>query len=193
MNFNVGEERLSLPASFRWISLFEVILGVFLVLGRNVFRVVPNEVFFLFALPMLHESSIGKALLQVLGVAAYFALIVILYWRGLTNVGAVGIIIGLLFFFKTVVDSGAISLAQLVLSEPEFKIASPGVELSKALSFFGIGMGAWIDLTEAMEISLVPATLPTAVIHLMLVCVFAICVTCCFARFTVALKNRPRR
>jgi membrane protease YdiL (CAAX protease family) len=45
-----GEARQSLPTSYRWISLFEVALGVFLVLGHNVFRVVPNEVFFLFAL-----------------------------------------------------------------------------------------------------------------------------------------------
>jgi hypothetical protein len=42
--------RKSLPASYRWTSLFEVALGIFLVLGHNVFRVVPNEVFFLFAL-----------------------------------------------------------------------------------------------------------------------------------------------
>jgi uncharacterized protein len=39
---------LSIP--YRWTSLFEVAVGVFLVLGHNVFRVVPNEVFFLFAL-----------------------------------------------------------------------------------------------------------------------------------------------
>jgi membrane protease YdiL (CAAX protease family) len=45
-----GEARQSLPTSYYWISLFEVALGVFLVLGHNVFRVVPNEVFFLFAL-----------------------------------------------------------------------------------------------------------------------------------------------
>ena len=41
---------MSLPASYRWTSLFEVAVGVFLVLGHNVFRVVPNEVLFLFAL-----------------------------------------------------------------------------------------------------------------------------------------------
>jgi hypothetical protein len=35
---------------YRWTSLFEVALGVLLVLGHNVFTVVPNEVFFLFAL-----------------------------------------------------------------------------------------------------------------------------------------------
>jgi uncharacterized protein len=45
-----GKEHQSLPAPYRWISLFEVALGVVLVLGHNVFRVVPNEVFFLFAL-----------------------------------------------------------------------------------------------------------------------------------------------
>jgi membrane protease YdiL (CAAX protease family) len=50
MTPTTGEGHKSLPASYRWISLFEVALGVFLVLGHNVFRVVPNEVLFLFAL-----------------------------------------------------------------------------------------------------------------------------------------------
>jgi uncharacterized protein len=50
MTSKADEGRESLPASYRWTSLFEVALGVFLVLGHNVFRVVPNEVFFLFAL-----------------------------------------------------------------------------------------------------------------------------------------------
>ena len=50
MAFNVLEGRESLSASYRWRSLFEVTVGVLLVLGHNVFSVVPNEVFFLFAL-----------------------------------------------------------------------------------------------------------------------------------------------
>jgi len=50
MTPEAGPDRKALPALYRWISLFEVALGVFLVLGHNVFRVVPNEVFFLFAL-----------------------------------------------------------------------------------------------------------------------------------------------
>jgi CAAX protease family protein len=50
MPIGIGEQRQSLPALYRWISFFEVAVGVFLVLGHNVFRVVPNEVFFLFAL-----------------------------------------------------------------------------------------------------------------------------------------------
>jgi hypothetical protein len=98
----------------------------------------------------------------------------------------------LLFLFKSVVDSGAISLKGLSPSDPQFNIASPGMELLKALSFFGVGMGAWIDLAKATETGLIPANLPTAVIHLVLVCSFAICVACCCARFTVASRNRPR-
>jgi Na+/proline symporter len=141
---------------------------------------------------MLEKSHIGRVLFQLLGVGAYFALVVILYWRGLTDAGAVAIILGLLFLFKTVVDSGGISLAHLSSSDPESNIRSPTIELFKALSFFGVGMGAWIDLTKAMQIGLVPPYLPTAVIHLMLVCIFAICVASCLARFSVALKNRPR-
>jgi hypothetical protein len=142
---------------------------------------------------MLQKSLIGKALLQMLGVGAYFGFVAILYSWWLTDAGAVAIILGLLFLFKTVVESGAISIAHLSLSDPESNIRSPSTELFKALSFFGVGMGAWIDLAKAMETGLMPATLPAAVIHLMLVCIFAICVVCCFARFTAALKNRTRR
>jgi len=142
---------------------------------------------------MLQKSLIRRVLLQMLGVGAYFALVAILYWQWLTDAGAMAIIVGLLFLFKTVVDSGAISLRHLSPSDPESNIRSPAIELSKALTFFGVGMGAWVDLTKAMQTGLVPPYLPAAVIHLMLVCIFAICVACCLARFTVALKNRPRR
>jgi hypothetical protein len=41
---------------------------------------------------MLEKSLIGRVLLQLLGVGAYFALVVILYWRGRTDAGAVAII-----------------------------------------------------------------------------------------------------
>ena len=40
-----SEEAAALPApGNRWISLFEVLLGAFIVIGHNVFHVVPNEV-----------------------------------------------------------------------------------------------------------------------------------------------------
>jgi hypothetical protein len=93
---------------------------------------------------------------------------------------------------KTVVDSGAISLSGLSPTEPELNIRSPTIELFKALSFFCVGMGAWVDLTRAMQLGFIPPYFPAVVIHLMLVCIFAICVACCLARFSVALKNRPR-
>jgi hypothetical protein len=51
-------------------------------------------------------SLVRRVLLQVLGVSAYFALVAILYWRWLWDLGAVAIILGLLLLFKTVVDSG---------------------------------------------------------------------------------------
>jgi membrane protease YdiL (CAAX protease family) len=50
MAIGIAVDRQSLPTRYRLISLLEVILGVFFVLGHNVFRLVPNEVFFLFAL-----------------------------------------------------------------------------------------------------------------------------------------------
>lgn len=142
---------------------------------------------------MLQKLSIGKVLLQAVGVAVYLALAAILYWSGLWDLGAVAVILGLLFFFKTVVDSGAISLAHLPSSDLQSNIRSPEIELFKALGFFGVGLGAWIDLAEAIHGGLMPGTVPTVVIHLVLVCGFAICVVCCFARFAAALKNRPRR
>jgi hypothetical protein len=142
---------------------------------------------------MLPKSLVRTVTAQMLAVAAYFALIAILYWRWLTDLGAVAIILGLLFPFKAVVDSGAISIGHLSPSDPGFKIGAPEVELFKALSFFGVGMGVWIDFVEAVRRGLVPGNLPSLVIHLMLVCIFAICVVSCFARFTVAMKNRPRR
>jgi hypothetical protein len=140
---------------------------------------------------MLPQSLVRKVTAQILGVGAYFALVTILYWTGFANAGAIATILGLLFLFKAVVDSGAISLAHLSPSDPESNIRSPAIELFKALSYFGVGMGAWIDLAKAIQVGLVPGNLPTVVIHLMLVCIFTIAVACCVARFTVALKNRP--
>jgi hypothetical protein len=140
---------------------------------------------------MLQGSFVRRVLLQVLGVGAYFGLVAGLYWRWLTDLGAVATIMGLLFLFKKVVDSEAISLANLSPSDPKSNIRSPAVELFKALSFFGVGVGAWIDLAMAIHAGFIPGNLPTAVIHIMLVCVFAICVVACCARFSVALKNRP--
>src|SRR6516162_5522704 len=42
--------RVSLPSRHRVISLVEVVLGTFLVIGHNVLRILPNEVPILFAL-----------------------------------------------------------------------------------------------------------------------------------------------
>jgi membrane protease YdiL (CAAX protease family) len=50
MAIEIAADRQSLPSRYRWISLFEVMLGVFLVIGHNIFHLVPNEVFFLFGL-----------------------------------------------------------------------------------------------------------------------------------------------
>ena len=58
---------------------------------------------------MLPKSLVREVTAQVFGVGAYFGLVVILYWWRLTDAGAVAIILGLLFLFKSVVDSGASS------------------------------------------------------------------------------------
>jgi Na+/proline symporter len=141
---------------------------------------------------MLPTSRIIKVTAQVFGVAFYFVLVAVLYWLRLTDAGAAAIIVGLLFLFKTAVDSRAISTAHLSPSDPESTIRSPAIELLKAFSFLGVGLGALIDLSRALETGLVPQSLPAAVIHIVLVCVFAICVVSCFARFTVPLNNRLR-
>jgi Na+/proline symporter len=141
---------------------------------------------------MLPTSPIIKVAAQVFGVGFYFALVAVLYWRRLTDAGAVAIIVGLLFLFKTAVDSGAISTAHLSPSDPESTVRSPTIELLKAFSFLGVGLGALMDLNSALETGLVPHSLPAAVIHIVLVCVFAICAVSCLARFTVALNNRLR-
>jgi len=39
-----------LPHRYRWVSAIEVVFGTFLVVGHNIFKIVPNEVFPLFAL-----------------------------------------------------------------------------------------------------------------------------------------------
>jgi hypothetical protein len=141
---------------------------------------------------MSREPLIGRVLLRVLGVGAYLALVVVLYRQWLTNLGAVAIIVALLFLFKTVVDSGAISIAHLSPWDPQFDVGPPKVELSKTLSFLGVGLGAWIDLGKATETMFVPASLPTSVIHLVLVCGFAICVVSCLVRLMAALSNRAQ-
>lgn len=129
---------------------------------------------------------------QLLAVMAYFALVVFLYWRQLWDAAAVSVILGLLFLFKSVVDSGALSLAHLSPADPKFDVGPASRELLKTLSFFAVGLGAWIDLAKALQEGLIPGTVPTVVIHITLVCTFAICVVSCCARFAAALKSRPR-
>jgi hypothetical protein len=46
----ISMDGVGLSPRQRWISLVEVIIGAFLVVGHNVFHIVPNEVFFLFIL-----------------------------------------------------------------------------------------------------------------------------------------------
>ena len=73
-----------LTAMQRSVSFAEVLLGAFLVIGHNVFRIVPNEVFFLFALfwisfgvrehgwkvpGLTSPKSWGKTLLMAIGAA----------------------------------------------------------------------------------------------------------------------------
>ena len=141
---------------------------------------------------MLQKSLIRTVLLQVLGVAAYFGLVVILYWRGLTDAGAVVIIIGLLFLFKTVVDSGAISIAHLFPSDPRTNVGSPALELSKALCFLAVGIGAVIDLRQAVG-RVIPDGAVAAGIFLTLAFVCVATVACSGIRCLIGFIYGTRR
>jgi hypothetical protein len=137
---------------------------------------------------MLQRSLVGKVLLQALGVGTYFALVAALYWRRRWDVGAVAIIVGLLFIFKTVVDSGAISIAHLSPRDPKAVARSPSVELLKTVSFLAVGMGLVMDLRFAVDHFIVPDRNVYVTILLTVMFVFIAGATCCFIRFITAVK-----
>jgi hypothetical protein len=142
---------------------------------------------------MLQMSLVGKVLLQVLGVGGYFAVVVALYWRGLWNAGAVAIVVGLLFFFTTVVSSGGISIAHLFPWDPNAVARLPSVELLMTVSFLCMGLGLAADLRIAAELYLVPDSIASVAILLTLMFVFISGAACCFIRFLTAVKywGRP--
>jgi hypothetical protein len=142
---------------------------------------------------MLKKSTIKKVFLRVLGVAAYFALVAILYWRRLWDVGAVAIVVALLFFFKTVVSLGAISIAHLFPWDPEAVAVFPRVELLKTVSFLAVGVGLAMDLRFAVDLRLIPDRLVDATILLTVMFVFISGAACCFIRFMTAVKYWDRR
>ena len=137
---------------------------------------------------MLQKSLIRRVLLQMLAVGAYFALVVILYWRELWDVGAVAIVVGLLFFFKTVVSSGAISIAHLFPWDPKAVARSPSVELLKTVSFLAVGTGLTMDLRGAVDLYVIPDRIVDVAILLTVMFVFVSGAACCFIRFIAAVK-----
>lgn len=139
---------------------------------------------------MPRGTLVLSVLLQLIAVGVYFALVVGFYWWGLWDFGAVAVIIGLLFVFKSVVESGAISIAHLSREDPKFDVGPARLELLKTLSFLAVGIGLWVDLAKALQEGLIPPTVPTVVIHLTLVCTFGICVVCCLFRYMVAQSGR---
>jgi membrane protease YdiL (CAAX protease family) len=50
MRTEISPDRPGLRAEYRSVSALELILGTSIVVGHNIFKIVPNEVFFLFAL-----------------------------------------------------------------------------------------------------------------------------------------------
>ena len=137
---------------------------------------------------MLPQSLVRKVTAQILGVGAYFALVTILYWTGFANAGAVAAILGLLFFFKTVVSSGAISIAHLFPWDPKAVARSPSVELLKTVSFLAVGTGLTMDLRGAVDIYVIPDRIADVTILLTVMFVFVSGAACCFIRFIAAVK-----
>jgi CAAX protease family protein len=128
MPIRAGEKRQSLSTPYRWTSLFEVALGVFLVLGHNVFRVVPNEVFFLFALFWV-SFKVRDGGWRVAGLWRPGS------WRRtivLALAGAVVLQVGSEFFIEPI--------AQRIWHQPEqvSSLLSSGMSTKKALLTLGI-------------------------------------------------------
>jgi len=96
--------------------------------------------------------------------------------------------VGLLFFFKTVIVSGAISIAHLFPDDPLVVRRAPIVELSKSVSFFAVGQGLVMDLGQAVRFGFIPDNLVGAAIFVTLVVVFVACGACCFIRFVTAVR-----
>jgi len=128
MTLNTGKGRESLPVYYRWTSLFEVALGVFLVLGHNVFRVVPNEVFFLFALFWV-SFKVRDGGWKVAGLSRPSS------WRRTLVLALVGTVV-LQAGSELVVQP----LAQQIWHQPEqvSSLLSSGMTIQKALLTLGI-------------------------------------------------------
>jgi hypothetical protein len=146
---------------------------------------------------MLLDSLVRKVTLQMLGVGTYFGLVAILYWRRLTDAGAgavaVAVILGLLLLFKSVVDSGAISIAHLFPWDPKAVGASPLIELLKMVSFLAVGAGLTMDLRVAADLYVIPDRMVDVIILLTVMFVFISGAACCLIRFITAVKYWGRQ
>jgi len=121
------------------------------------------------------------------------ALIGLLYWGGLPNVGAAGIIIGFLFLLKVLLASGWISITQLLGRDSIARDLSPGLELAKAAGFLFLGVAAALVVVMGINHLLVPNNLATAMVLLTIVLVSAIGSGACLARFAAAIMFGRRR
>jgi hypothetical protein len=129
----------------------------------------------------------------MLTVALAVALIGLLYWAGLPNVGAAGIIIGFLFLLRVVAASGWISITRLLGRNSIARDLSPGVELAKAAGFLVVGVTAALVVVIGMNHLVVPHNLGTAMVLLTIVLVSAIGSGTCLARFGAAILSGRRR
>ncbi len=129
----------------------------------------------------------------ILAVAVAVTLICLLYWRGLPNAGAVGIIISLLVLLKGLAGSGWISISHLIGSGSIAPDLSPGLELAKAAGFMVLGVTAALVIVMGVRHLIVPHNLATATVLLMTVLVSAIGSGACLARFAAAIMFGRRR
>ena len=129
----------------------------------------------------------------MLSVALAVALIGLLYWGGLPNMGAAVIIIGFLFLLKVLAASGWISIAHLVGRDSIARDLSPGLELAKAAGFLVVGVAAALVVVTGIKHLVVPHNLATAMVLLTIVLVSAIGSGACLARFAAAIMSGRRR
>jgi hypothetical protein len=129
----------------------------------------------------------------ILVIACVVLLICLSYWKGLANVGAVELIIGILFLFKVLIASGGISISRLFGENSIAADLSPRLELAKTGGFLALGMAAGAVVAIGIRYCVLPDNLGTAAVFLTSVSVAAFCGGACFARFVTAITYGRRR
>jgi hypothetical protein len=133
------------------------------------------------------NASLISLVPQLVGLCLYFALICALYRQGLTNLGGVACVVGLLGYFKILLKSGAISIAHLHNADPNELARSTSAEFLKAIGFILCGIAAALVLKTAVKRSLMPDDLATVAVAVMVMLFFGLCISLCLLRAITAI------